>query len=173
MGVIGNFAAAGVAVALMNGRIKPKKKGFATYLGLIFELIAIIVFTIVFLYGVVTFNFEYIFFGIVGTISFVYMWLISAYTQSSKNYYLKVQNPSSFENIELYYKKKRVNLKYVVDNEGKFKWAKDDAKLECVSYFDGTNMSNFTKYRILNYFSAWLLDNEYLSKEVTVSFEKL
>lgn len=173
MSGIGNFAAAGVAVSLLNGRIKPRKKGILTYLGLIFELVAIIGFSIAFIYGVFTVNIEFIVFGGGAALSFVYLWLISAYTQRSKNYYIKVQNPNSFENIELYYKKKRVNLKYLVDNEGKFKWANNEAKLECVSYYDGTNMSNFTKYRILNYFSAWLLDNDYLSKEVTVSFEKL
>lgn len=40
-------------------------------------------------------------------------------------------------------------------------------------YDDGSKMSNFTKYRIINYFTAWLLDNDYLSKEVTTTFEEL
>ena len=59
------------------------------------------------------------------------------------------------------------------DKYGKFKWSNNNAKLKCVSYFDGTKMSNFTKYRIINYFSAWLLENDYLSKEVSVTFESL
>ena len=68
---------------------------------------------------------------------------------------------------------KRINLKFYIDNEGKFKWANNNSKLKCISYFVGTKMRNFTKYRIINYFSAWLLENDYLSKDVSVTFESL
>ena len=83
------------------------------------------------------------------------------------------KNENSFEGFELYYKKKRIDIKFSVDKEGKFKWANNNSKLKCVSYYDGTKMSNFTRYRIINYFSSWLLENDYLSKDVTVTFEKI
>ena len=102
-----------------------------------------------------------------------YLLLISAYTQNSNNYYIKTKKEDSFEGFELYYKKKKVELNFCIDKEGKFKWANNNFKLKCISYFDGTNMSNFTKYRIINYFSSWLVENDYLSKDVSVTFESL
>lgn len=101
------------------------------------------------------------------------MLLISGYMQPSKNYYIKVKDNKSFEGFELYYKDKCISLKYQVDNRGKFKWSNCNSLLECISYADGTHMSRFTKYKIMNYFSAWLEGNDYLSKDVTIPLEKL
>lgn len=168
-----NIIGTNIGIKLMNGKIKPKKKGIKTYITIIIFTLLLIAFFIVLLYGLINFNIEYILWGSISTLATGYILLISAYTQNSNNYYIKFKNQNSFEGIELYYKKKQINLKFLVDQEGKFKWANNNSKLKCVSYFDGSHMSNFTKYRIINYFSAWLLENDYLSKEVTVTFEKI
>lgn len=168
-----NIIGTNIGIKLMNGKIKPKKKSIKTYIAIIIFTLLLIVFFIILLYGLISLNIEYIFFGGISVWGISYLLLISAYTQNSNNYYIKFKNQNSFEGIELYYKKKRINLKFLVDQEGKFKWANNNSKLKCVSYFDESHMSNFTKYRIINYFSAWLLENDYLSKEVTVTFEKI
>lgn len=164
---------ASIGIKLMNGKIKPKKRSFLTTVVIIIFILLLIIFSITFLYGLSNLNIEYMFFCGISVWGISYLLLISAYTQSKNNYYIKIKNENSFEGFELYYKKKRINIKFEVDKYGKFKWSNNNAKLKCVSYFDGTKMSNFTKYRIINYFSAWLLENDYLSKDVTVTFEKL
>ena len=168
-----NIIGTNIGIKLINGKIKPKKKSIRTYITIIIFTLLLLAFFIVLLYGLININIEYMFFGSIAVWAISYLLLISAYTQNPNNYYIKVKSENSFEGIELYYKKKRVNLKFLVDQEGKFKWANNKSKLECVSYFDGTKMSNFTKYRIINYFSAWLLENDSLSKDVTVTFEKI
>ena len=173
MSMIENFVGAGLGVKLINGKIKPKKRGVSTYIALVIFSLILVGFMMAFVWGLVNMNIEFIFFSGIEILSFGYLILISPYTQNSNNYIIKVKNENSFEGFELYYKQKRVELKYQVDKEGKFKWANNNAKLKCISYLDNSTMNNFTKYRILNYFSAWLLDNDYLSKDVTVTFEKL
>ena len=51
-------------------------------------------------------NIEYMFFCVITIWGISYLLLISAYTQNSNNYYIKVKTDDSFEWFELYYKKK-------------------------------------------------------------------
>ena len=162
-----------IGIKLINGKIKPKKRSFKTSIVLIIFTLLLIIFSVAFLYGIINMNIEYIFFCGLTVWGITYLLLISAYTQNSNNYYIKVKAENSFEGFELYYKQRKVELKFDVDEEGKFRWSNDKSKLKCISYSDGTNMSNFTKYRIINYFSSWLLENDYLSKDVSVTFEEL
>lgn len=162
-----------IGIKLINGKIKPKKRSIKTSIVITIFILLLIIFSITFIYGLSNLNIEYMFFCGIGIWGISYLLLISAYTQNSNNYYIQVKTKDSFEGFELYYKKKKIDLKFSVDNEGKFKWANNNAKLKCISYSDGTKMGNFTKYRIINYFSAWLLENDYLSKEVSVTFESL
>ena len=46
----------------------------------------------------------------------------------------------------------------------------NESKLSCISYADGSKMSNFVKYKIINYFTKWLNDNNLLSSETTITF---
>lgn len=164
---------ASIGIKLMNGKIKPKKRSIKTSIVIIIFILLLIIFSITFLYGLINLNIEYMFFCGISVWGISYLLLISAYTQNSNNYYIKVKAENSFEGFELYYKQRKVELKFDVDEEGKFRWSNDKSKLKCISYSDGTNMSNFTKYRIINYFSSWLLENDYLSKDVSVTFEEL
>ena len=173
MSIIGNIVGASMGINLINGKIKPRKKGIKTYIGLAFLVLLFLMFIVALIWGLISRNFEFILFSSIGILSFGYLLLISPYTQNSNNYYIKVKNSNSFEGFELYYKQKKIDIKFSTDQEGKFKWANNNSKLECISYSDNTKMNNFTKYRIINYFSAWLLDNDYLSKDVTITFEKL
>lgn len=173
MSIIGDIVGASTGINLINGKIKPSKKGIKTYIVLSFFVLLFVIFLIAFIWGLMNLSYEFILFSSLGILSFGYLILISPYTQNSNNYYIKVKNSNSFKGFELYYKQKKIDMKFTTDQEGKFKWANNDAKLECISYCDNTKMSNFTKYRIINYFSTWLLDNNYLSKDVTVTFEKL
>ena len=89
-----------------------------------------------------------------------------------QNYYIEFQNENSLADFKLSYKGKLVNIQYKIDNNGKIAFI-NNSKLSCVSYADGTKMSNFTKYRIINYFTKQLNDNKLLSSEVTSTFEQL
>lgn len=167
------IAGSSIGIKLVNGKIRPKKRSIKTNIVIIIFIILLVIFFLLLLYGFIHMKMEYILYGGITVWGASYVLLISAYTQSSKNYYIKVHKEDSFEGFELYYKKKKVELLFQVDEEGKFKWANNHSKLKCISYSDGTSMHNFTKYRIINYFSAWLLENDYLSKEATVTFEEL
>lgn len=54
---------------------------------------------------------------------------------------------------------------------GKITFYNNNNKLSCISYKDGSNMSNLTKYKIMNYFTKWLNDNGLMSDEITTTFE--
>lgn len=104
--------------------------------------------------------------------SVTYILAITPYTQKSSNYSIKFIDENTLDKFELYYKNKRVNIKYKVDSIGKITFIDNMNKLNCVSYEDGSKMAHITKYKIINYFSKWLADNNLISKEVTVTFEK-
>ncbi len=167
-----NLFTAALGVQLINGKIKPKFGAVAIF-GVAFMTIFVIGFSVWLVIGVLNLNIEAILFSIIGIISFTYLLLISPYTQKSSNYYIEFQYTNSLAGFRLYYKQKLVDIRYVVDNTGRIAFADNMNKLNCVSYADKTKMGNFTKYRIINYFSKWLNDNNLLSNDVTVSFEKL
>ena len=70
------------------------------------------------------------------------------------------------------YRGKLVNIQHKIDNQGKIAFANNSSKLSCISYADETKMSNFVKYKIINYFTRWLNDNDLLSSDVTSTFEE-
>jgi len=65
----------------------------------------------------------------------------------------------------LYYKNKKVNIIYKIDSDNKIALLNDNDKPSCISYFDNSKMSSFTKYKIINYFAKWLNNNNLLSNE--------
>lgn len=171
MSFIGGATGGLLGVKLMNGKIKPKLSPFG-YLGVAVMVVAWIGFFFAFLYGIMNFNLEYIVMPAVGLWGFGYILRISPYTQSSKDYYITVQSENSLAGFELYYKKKKVNIAYKVDSKGKIAFANNAQKTQCISYADGSKMKNITKYRIVNYFTKWLMSNHLLSDEVTITFER-
>ena len=100
-----------------------------------------------------------------------YLLLISPYTQNPENYYIEFESESSLNNFKLSYKNKPVTIQYKIDNNGKIAFYDNNNKLSCISYKDGSNMSNLTKYKIMNYFAKWLNDNGLMSGEITTTFE--
>ena len=95
-----------IGIKLMNGKIKPKKRSVKTSIVIIIFILLLIIFSITFLYGLINLNIEYMFFCGITIWGISYLLLISAYTQNSNNYYIKVKTDDSFEWFELYYKKK-------------------------------------------------------------------
>ncbi len=106
-----------------------------------------------------------------GTFSVGYILAITPYTQNPNNFYIEFPNENSLAGFRLNYKGKQVAVKYAIDNNGKIAFADNNHKLNCISYADGTNMSNLTKYKIINYFTKWLQENNLLSTNVTTVFE--
>lgn len=169
---IGNFVGVALAIKLMNGKIRPKY-GARAIIGIIIMVLFFIGFLCAFIYGLININFEFIVMPAIGMIGFGYLLLISPYTQKSSNYYIEFQNENSLAGFKLSYKGKLVNIQHIIDNNGKIAFANNSSKLSCISYADGTQMSNLVKYKIINYFTKWLSDNNLLSSEVTSTFEKL
>lgn len=169
---IGNFVGAALGTKLVNGKIKPKY-GIIGVIGVIIMMLFFIGSFCLFIYGLINMNFEFILIPLIGIASFGYLLLINPYTQKSSNYYIEFQNENSLAGFKLSYKGKLVNIRYKIDNNGKIAFASNSSKLSCISYADGTQMSNLVKYKIINYFTKWLKDNKLLSSEVTSTFEKM
>lgn len=169
---IGNLVGVELGIKLTNGKFKPKYNSKAIIVIIIMAL-CIIGFFCAFIYGLVNIDFEFIIMPAMGMFGFGYLLLISPYTQKSSNYYIEFQNENSLVDFKLSYKGKLVNIQYIIDNNGKFAFANNSSKLSCISYADGTKMTNFVKYKIINYFSKWLNDNDLLSAEVTSTLEQL
>lgn len=169
---IENLIVANLGVKLLNGKIKPKY-GVISIITVIIMLLFFIFFIFAFIYGLITFNTEFIIMPALGMFGMGYLLLISPYTQNSNHYYIEFQNENTLTGFKLSYKGKLVNIKYIVANDGKIAFANNKSKLDCISYASGEKMSNLVKYRIINYFSKWLNDNHLLSKEVTTTFEKI
>lgn len=106
MSKIGNFVGADLGVKLINGKIKPKKRGVLTYIGLVIFSLLLVGFMMAFVCGLMNMNIEFTFFSGIGILSFGYLLLISPHTQNSNNYIIKVKNENSFEGFELYINKK-------------------------------------------------------------------
>ena len=160
-----------LGIKLVNGRFKPNfNKGAIiglTFFGLI------LLFSIFFLvYSIIELNFSNIFISLFGIFSIMYILLISPYTQNSKNYYIEFKDENTLSGFNLYYKGKLVTVQYIVGNDGRIAFKNNKDKLSCISYDDNSKMSNFTKYRIINYFTKWLSENNLISSDVTVTFEK-
>ena len=170
MGIIGNLVGGYIGVKLVNGKFKPKfgKKAIISLIILVILFFGFVAFLI---YGIKIGNFEYIIMPLLGILALGYIFLISPYFQNSNNYYIEFQNEHVLSGFKLMYKGKLVRVNYIVANDGRIAFADNLNKTKCISYFDGTKMSNFTKYRIINYFSKWLSENNLLSDSVTVSYE--
>lgn len=172
MGVIDTFAGAYLGVQLVNGKIRPKygKQGIVAVI--LYPIILITCFACL-IYGFINLELGFILYPSIGIFAFGYMMLISPYFQSSKNYYIKFQNENTLNNFELYYKNKKVKILYKIATDGKIAFLNNEKKLSCFAYENGDKMSNFTKYKIMNYFAKWLNDNKLLSNDVTTTFEEL
>ena len=169
---VGNIVGIILAVKATNGKIKPKF-GKKAIIGLSFMLFLLLISFIGFIYGLLSFNFELLLSCFCCLLCLAYLFLISPYTQNTKNYYIQFASENSLNNFQLYYKNKLVAIKYKIDNNGKIAFSSNDNKLSCVSYADGSKMSNLTKYKIINYFAKWLNDNDLASNEITTTFEQL
>ena len=169
---VGNIVGIILAVKATSGKIKPKF-GKKAIIGLSFMLLLLLISFIGFIYGLLSFNLELLLSCFCCLLCLAYLFLISPYTQNHKNYYIEFASENSLNNFQLYYKNKLVAIKYKIDNNGKIAFSSNDNKLSCVSYADGSKMSNLTKYKIINYFAKWLNDNDLASNEITTTFEQL
>lgn len=165
-----NIVGMALGIKLVNGKIKPKlsKEGIISTTIMIIIFIASLV---GFIYTLINLNIELLFACLCGILAFGYLLLISPYTQNSENYYIEFESQDSLNNFKLSYKNKLVNIQYKLDNNGKIAFNNNDSKLSCISYADGSKMTNLTKYKIINYFSKWLNDNNLMSDEITSTFE--
>ena len=169
---VGNVAGIALGIKLINGKIKPKF-GKGAIIVIIIMFLLLLAFLIGFICGLLSFDFEIILICACGLFGFGYLLLISPYTQSSKNYYIEFESENSLNNFRLSYKNKLVAIQYKIDNNGKIFFSNNNSKLSCISYADGSKMSNLTKYKIINYFTKWLNDNGLMSNEITSTFEQL
>lgn len=172
MNIIGDLAESAITAKLLSGKIKPKF-GVAAIIGVVIISLFFIGAFCAFIYGLINIDLEVLITGIIGMFGTGYLLLVNPYTQKSSDYYIEFQSENSLAGFKLSYKGKLVNIKHKIDNNGKIAFANNSSKLSCISYADGTKMSNLVKYKIMNYFIKWLNDNKLLSSEVTTTFEQL
>lgn len=165
-----NIVGIALGIKLVNGKIKLKfdKRGI---IGIVIMIIIFIASLIGLIPSILNFNIELIFVCLSGICVSGYLLLISPYTQNPENYYIEFESENSLNNFKLSYKNKPVTIRYKIDNNGKIAFYDNNNKLSCISYKDGSNMSNLTKYKIMNYFAKWLNDNGLMSDEITTTFE--
>lgn len=168
----GNIAGIALGIKLVNGKFKPKFN-LLSYIVLTIFIILCISFFAAFIYGIINLNVEFIIMPSIGMFGAGYFILITPYTQRATNYKIEFRNENSLAGFKLFYKGRQVIIKHKIDDNGKIAFGNNYDKLSCVSYADGTKMSNLTKYKIINYFGKWLSDNNLLADKVTVTFEKL
>lgn len=168
----GNIVGISLGMKLVNSKFKPKY-GSSGIVFVIFVPTITLIFLGVLIYGIMNMDIEMIAVPSITIFCLGYIMFISPYFQSSKNYYIKFESEDSLNNFELFYKNKKVNVQYKIAHDGKIAFLKNNNKLECLSYHDGSKMSTFTKYKIINYFTKWLSDNKLLSNEVATTFEKI
>lgn len=161
-----------INIKLVSGNIKPKIT-IVAFIGIFIFFLLLVASLVGFVYGILKFDILFILIGLLGFFSIGYLLAISPFTQRSKNYYCEFKEENSLVGFKLSYKGKQVSIQYRIDGSGKLAYLDNNSKLNCISYLDGTNMSNFTKYKILNYFTRWLKDNNLVSNEVSTSLEEL
>lgn len=167
---VSNFVGVGIGIKLVNGRFKPKYNAKSKIvLGLFFILF--LMFLVLFGYGIINLNIEFIIMPLIGMWGIGYMLLISPYLQKSNDYLIEFMDENTLNGFKLYYKNKLVNIEYCVDEKGLIYFKNNSNKKECVSYADGSRMTNLDKYRVINYFAKWLSDYNLLSSNVTMSLE--
>lgn len=168
----GNIAGIALGIKLVNGKFKPKFN-LLSYIVVTIFILLFIAFFAAFIYGIMNLNLEFIIMSSIGMFGTGYLILITPYTQRATNYKIEFRNENSLAGFKLFYKGKKVIIKHKIDDKGKIAFGNNYDKLSCISYADGVKMSNFTKYKIINYFGRWLNDNNLMSDQVTVTFEKL
>ena len=170
---VGNIVGIISGIKLANGKFKPKY-GVGSIIGLVTMILFFIGFFCLFIFGLIKMNLELIVVPAGSMFALGYILLINPYTQKSSNYYIEFQNENTLDGFKLSYKDKGklVNILYKIDDNGRIAFANNSSKLSCISYADGTKMSNLVKYKIINYFIKWLSDNNLLSSEVTHTFEQ-
>lgn len=175
MSIIGAYTGAYLGVKLVNGKIKPRYGKGAVILNILLD-IGLIVAIVTFIHQLLNIgsaDIELLIALIVGIPAIAYIILITPYQQNPNNYYIEFVDENTLEGFKLFYKNKLVKIDYKVDGKGKIAFKENEHKLHCINYADNSQMSNFTRYRIINYFSKWLNDNNLISDELTATFEEI
>lgn len=176
--MLGKIATTTAITKSLSGGTKPVNRGFRGHLSTVVYSVSLVVMIgilIFILHGVftgtrelTTEDLDMVVIGPLGIWAFMYLLRVSPYTQTGKSYRIEFKEEGTFEGIRLFYKEKEVLLDYEVDEVGKFKWKYNGKKTACVCYKDGSKMKRLLKYKITNYYTLWLLEQGFLSDEVTV-----
>lgn len=99
----------------------------------------------------------------------VCVYLISMAGQKAESYNFEFTPNQGLKDFKLFYKGTEIKIDYKLDKDGRFMWGDYRSKAKCIGYADGRKASlffdNFTKYRIMNYLSGLLDQNDLLSKK--------
>ncbi|MBQ7668167.1 MAG: hypothetical protein IJS47_02445 [Clostridia bacterium] len=148
----------------LSGKMKLRDDKKSMISGISFFALFIIIFIACFLIGILKEGYAVLSLGsLVGIAIFIYLISLSPFLQNLNNYYIEFPNEKSLEDFRLLYKNKLVKVEYKIDENGRISF-NDDDNLECISYADGSKMTNLTKNKIFNYFSLWLSEYDLLSE---------
>lgn len=159
-----------IGMHIVNGRIRPRFGKKATIRKIILMGVMLAGFLFLFYLGVKGESY-YLALSLIGIASLIYIMIITPEFQNPNNYFIKLKDENSLEGFEIYYKDKQVKMDYKIDSEGKIAFIDNKHKTDSVSYLDGSPMSRLERFKIVNFFTQWLYNNNLLSKEVKTSFE--
>ena len=166
MGIIGKGLGVYLGIKLVNGKLKPKF-GKVRYIGLAF--FGLLVALGVFLLWIGLTNgdsLDDIYMPILMIAAGMYIILISPVMV--KDVSVVIEEGGT---VKVFHKDREVTVALVKDDKGNFNFAKPNDKHNCVWYTDGSKMSSFNKYRVVNYLVDALHTNGLLSDEVRTTLE--
>ena len=147
----------------ITGKFKPKCSKGMLLINLILDL-CLIAATILFILEVIKLGNANLSIVIISAILIPvldYIILLSPYQQYTENYYIEFKDEKTIDGFKLFYRKRELEVLYEIDKNGKIVFKNSDGT-KCFAYKDGKRLSGLTKRRIINYFTAWLKDNNLL-----------
>ena len=140
----------------------------------IFGWIVLALLTVLFigiiLIGLITGNLELVFMGLLGIGSFAFLVYIGPKFQNPRNYSIIFDPENLTDYIYIGYKGKQVFVDIIIGSDGKYAFADDVKKTNCVRYMDNSKMGIITKYRVVNYAAFYFRELGVLSDDVKVTY---
>lgn len=162
-----------LGIDLVNGRLHQPRSIRKRRIILIVATVVVAVFVAIALYGF-TIDSDPVLLLAAGLMLFSWPYLLSLspFTQKAANYDIRIlKDENGIQGLHVAYKGRDVSVQYTLDKDGKFTFANNTRKTDCVSYADGGKMPQRAKYCIVNYLAYVLEINGLLSEDITVSFE--
>lgn len=161
-----NLVGVAVGTKLINNKLKPSKSKSSRVFGILFFLVCIVGGIMLGLHSLVVGDYQTVIISVVGVIAFSYGLALAPVCVKDVEVGITKE-----KDIVVTHKGKEVQVDLKKDSKGKYLFANPTKKHLCVRYADNSHISNFNRYRIVNYLASALMDNDLLSDEVKLTLE--